>query len=171
MRELLILRHGKSDWPPGVDDFDRPLKSRGKRAATKIGHWLLKHDLVPNRILSSPAERAIRTAERVCTAMDLENSCIEEVDGLYLASRETLLTVLRSISEPTKRALIVGHNPGLEELLMTLSDAKISPNDGSGRMPTAALAVLKLSTKWNAITTHSATIMTLIRPKQLPLMD
>ena len=65
-RELLILRHGKSDWEAGTDDFHRPLKDRGKRGAQRVGVWLLQQGLLPDHVVSSPAERAIVTAEKAC---------------------------------------------------------------------------------------------------------
>jgi len=68
-RELLLLRHGKSDWNSGVTDFRRPLKDRGKRGAQRMGTWLWQQDLRPDLILSSPAERALTTAHKCCKSM------------------------------------------------------------------------------------------------------
>ena len=62
-RELMLLRHGKSDWTEQLDDFDRPLKDRGKRGAQRMGVWLIQQELLPDHVVSSPAERAIVTAQ------------------------------------------------------------------------------------------------------------
>jgi phosphohistidine phosphatase len=72
-RELLLLRHAKSDWETGaLDDFDRPLAKRGRKEAPGVGEWLLREGLVPDLVISSPAERAKETASLVCDAMDFK---------------------------------------------------------------------------------------------------
>ncbi len=171
MQELLILRHGKSGWPAGVADFDRPLKKRGEDAATRIGIWLRDHKLVPELVLSSPAARAIATAKLTCDAMGLERDCICEDKSLYLAGLETLLKIVRAVPPSINRAMIVGHNPGLEELLATVADTTISPYDDTGRMPTATLAVLRLPNAWKDIATGTASLVTLLKPRELPTVD
>lgn len=168
VRELLLLRHGKSASPAGTADFDRPLKSRGVEASGRIGNWLVEHDLVPDFVISSPAARAIATARLVCEAMKLDPDSIHEKRNIYLAELEALLTVVRRLPDSAQRALIVGHNPGLEELLATLSETVVSPYDDSGRMPTCALAVLRLPLKWADAAPQSATLVRLILPKELP---
>jgi phosphohistidine phosphatase len=65
-RELLLLRHGKSDWSTGVDDYHRPLKDRGKRDAQRIGVWLAQQKMIPDLIVTSSAERALVTAQKAC---------------------------------------------------------------------------------------------------------
>ena len=82
-RELLLLRHGKSDWDTDTDDFNRPLKDRGKRGAQRIGVWLLKHKLIPDLVIASPAERALITAEKCCKAMGIPASNIEQDKRIY----------------------------------------------------------------------------------------
>jgi phosphohistidine phosphatase len=171
MRELLIFRHGKSGWPAGVADFDRPLKKRGEDAATRIGFWLRDSKLAPELVLSSPAARAIATARLTCDAMGLERDRIHEDKNLYLAGLEKLLAIVRAIPPSTNRAMIVGHNPGLEELLATVAETTISPYDDNGRMPTAALAVMRLPCAWEDIATGAASLVTMIRPRELPPAD
>jgi phosphohistidine phosphatase len=170
-RELLILRHGKSDWPAGIDDFDRPLKKRGKLASARIGRWLRDNDLLPDRVLTSTAKRAIDTTRRVCEAMGIVPDEIEENPDLYHAEPETLVAILRRQPESAKRVLIVGHNPGLEELLEALADTPVSPYDDTGRMPAGALAVLRLPGAWPETAPGTASVVTLIRPRELPPVD
>lgn len=171
MPELLILRHGKSDYPDGVGDFDRPLKKRGERAAAQVGRWLRRNDLVPDIVVSSPAERAIDTAHLVCEAMGFDPDDIRENRDIYLAAPETLLKIVRDLPETTDRAMLVGHNPGLEQLLQGLAETRVSSNDDSGRMPTCALAVLRLPKPWAETRPRSAALVTLIRPRDLPSED
>ena len=170
-RELLLLRHGKSDWPAGVGDFDRPLKRRGKRASQRIGRWLLDNDLAPDFVMSSPARRAIATACRVCEAIGFPGDKIVENKDVYLAELETLLAIVRRLPDAASRVMIVGHNPGLEELLAALSESVVSPFDESGRMPTCALAVLRIPGDWKEVAPQSASLLALIRPRGLPQKD
>ena len=93
-RELLLLRHGKSDWDTDADDFYRPLKDRGKRGAQRMGVWLSQQDLLPDHVVSSPAERAIVTAEKACKAMGLGAQGIQRDNRIYEAEVGDLLRVL-----------------------------------------------------------------------------
>ncbi len=152
-------------------DFDRPLKKRGIRDAARIGHWLRDRDLVPDLILSSTAERAIATARLTCDAMGFDKNAVQEEPSLYHASLETLLAVIRGLPGSAHRVLIIGHNPGLEELLAALAETQISPHDDSGRMQTAALALMGLNRDWADTAPGTASIITIIRPRDLPPAD
>lgn len=166
LRELLILRHGKSDWRTGDSDFYRPLKNRGKRNAQQIGNWLAEQNLQPDIILSSPATRALTTAEKACKAMGHDTGIIHTNKDIYMADRDELLQVLSELPEHSNRALIVGHNPGLEDLLVYLAKAISIPDDGK-LLPTAALAHLELQQPWRALTAHQATVQGITRAKTL----
>ncbi len=167
--ELLVLRHGESDWPSGMEDFDRPLKKPGNRAAARIGEWLVDNDLIPDFVISSPAKRAIATARRVCKTMSLDPAGIQESRDIYQAELETLLKTVRDLPDSAQRGMIVGHNPGLEELLATLSTTAVTPYDESGRMSPCAIAVLRLPAPWAETAPRTATLLHLIRPSELPL--
>ena len=93
-RQLLVLRHGKSDWSVDVSDFERPLKKRGKKAAQRMGAWLQQQDLVPDYIMSSPAERALNTAEKLTKAMGLTANQVHYDSRLYVAELKDLQAVL-----------------------------------------------------------------------------
>ncbi len=84
-KELLLLRHGKSDWHSGVRDFNRPLNKRGKRNAQQMGEWIGEQKLVPDLIISSPTKRALTTAEIVCEAMELPLDTIQTEESIYEA--------------------------------------------------------------------------------------
>ena len=94
--ELLLLRHAKSDWSVEMDDFSRPLKKRGRRAAKQVGRWLYEQRLIPDAILCSPAMRALSTAQRVCKQLDIDESAITFNPHIYEANASTLLEILRA---------------------------------------------------------------------------
>ena len=95
-RELLLLRHAKSDRPVGVNDFSRPLKKRDRHAAKKMGAWLREQQLIPDTILSSPAVRALATAQRVCKQLAIDESAIVRDERIYDAKAQTLLDILKT---------------------------------------------------------------------------
>ena len=146
-RELLLLRHGKSDWNVDTSDFYRPLNQRGKCNAQQMGKWLNEQKLAPDLIISSPAIRALTTAEIVCAAMGLAVESIQTEKNIYEASLSDLRQVLSHIPDSTQRLLLVGHNPGFESLLSYLVPNISMPDDGK-LMPTATLAYLQLDSQW-----------------------
>jgi phosphohistidine phosphatase len=166
-RELLILRHGKSDWSTDTDDYNRPLKKRGKRGAQLIAAWLSDQALIPDHIVSSPAARAIDTARRVARGLDMESGDIHTDERIYEASLDELLEVLADCSPDAGRVLVVGHNPGLEDLLLHLVPTPpMLPEDGK-LLPTAALACLTMPDEWKSLKPGSARLLHLIRPASL----
>lgn len=149
-KELLLLRHGKSDWNIDTTDFYRPLNKRGKRNAQQMGEWLKKKKLFPELIMSSPATRALSTAEIVRDAMGLPIHSIKTEDSIYEASLADLRLVLFQIPDSVQRLLLIGHNPGFESLLSYLAPSIPIADDGK-LMPTAALAYLQLDTQWASL--------------------
>lgn len=167
-RELLLLRHGKSDWSAGVDDFRRPLKDRGKRGAQRIGVWLAQHDLVPDLIVTSPAERARVTAQKACKAMGDGDQGIRKDRRIYPATLDDLCEVLGDIPQDAARVLLVGHNPGMEDLLVWLAGDRLAlPEDGK-LLPTATLARLQMPDDWQELTAGCALLDSITRPNTLP---
>ncbi len=166
-KELLILRHGKSDWNVACDDFKRPLKDRGKRGAQRLGVWMQQQDLLPDFVLSSPAERAFVTAEKLCKSAGLAVRDIYIDPRIYMADSTTLKQIVRSCPTQAKRVLLVGHNPGLEYLLEDLADAPVEmPEDGK-LLPTATLAHLKLNSDFSQLHDGSATLQGITRASSL----
>lgn len=167
-RELLLLRHGKSDWSTGVDDFDRPLIDRGKRSAQRVGAWLAQQDMVPDVIVTSPAERALLTAQKACKAMGYGDQGIYMDKRIYAADLDALLEVLTDCPADAARIMLVGHNPGLEELLVWLASEAVSvPEDGK-LLPTGTLARLQMPADWGALTAGCARLVSITRPATLP---
>jgi phosphohistidine phosphatase len=166
-RELWLLRHGKSDRDISMDDFDRPLKKRGKRAARRIGEWLLQQRLIPDWVVSSPAIRAITTAQIVHKAIDAQGLEIQQDKRLYQEGFERLKTVLAECPMEAGRVLLVGHNPELEDLLIHLAGAASLP-DTDKLLPTAALARLILPDDWSHLEAGCARLLSITSAKSLP---
>lgn len=167
-RELLILRHAKSDWDSGAaSDFERPLNRRGKQDAPRVGAWLYREGLVPDHVISSPAERARQTAVRVCKSMELNKKCIVWEPTIYEADVEELLRVLARCPAELATVLLVGHNPGLEDLVRYLGGDEVAvPSDGK-LMPTAALARFEMPETWDSLQPGCAHLLSITRPKSL----
>ena len=166
-RTLVLLRHGKSDWSTGEDDFDRPLKKRGRNASIQVGKWLKTHDQVPDFIIASSAKRAMQTAELAADAMGIRKKNIFSRKHIYLAKPEDLLYVLEDCPEQAQRVMLVGHNPGLEELLYYLVNGRLTiPEDGK-IMPTATLAILQMPDNWSKLESGSAELEFLVRPREM----
>ena len=166
--ELILLRHGKSDWNTDESDFNRPITDRGKRGAQHIGVWLAQNGLKPDVVISSPAERARTTAQKMMKAMGETDHYIIYDKRIYEATVNDLLDVLSCVSRDTKRVILVGHNPGLEQLLTYLCDKKMAVPADDKLLTTAALAHLSLSCQWKKIKKNAARLLTIQRPKTLP---
>ena len=166
-RTLILLRHGKSDWSTDSDDFSRPLKKRGINASRQAGKWLRSHGQLPDFVITSPATRAMQTAELCCEGMGIDKRNIYCRKHIYLATPEELLYVLEDCPEQTKRVMLVGHNPGMEELLYYLVNGALTiPEDGK-IMPTATLAMLDMPDTWTHLKSGSAKLEFLLRPREL----
>jgi len=166
--ELLVLRHGKSSWAdPALADYDRPLKKRGKRDASRMGIYLRERQLFPELVLSSTAERANQTARRTLRAMGLSASLITWSRSFYHAEPEVWLGALAKIPENIQRVLIVGHNPGLEALIDLLCGTPPRREDDGKLLPTAALAHLHLSLPWADIAPGTGKLNEIQRPRYL----
>lgn len=120
-KTLLIMRHAKSDWNnTRLDDHARPLNKRGKQDAPQMGRLLKKEELTPDLIITSTAERALTTAELVALACDYDGELVT-TNSFYHADPATYLEVLQGVDDQYKRVMIVGHNPGMEELVADLT--------------------------------------------------
>lgn len=161
MKTLLLLRHAKSDWDdPSLRDFDRPLAARGKRDAPEIGKALRKRGPLPDFILSSPAARAKATIKAVVKSAKIKLD-IEYDEAIYGASSAELVTLVNRLPDPSSCAMMVGHNPGFEDLVGRLSGSH-------ERMPTAALACLEFQVKkWSDVGEQEGKLVWLLTPKEL----
>jgi phosphohistidine phosphatase len=142
MRRLTLLRHGQAQSGDSCpEDFERVLTRRGTHQAEEMGRRLVERNLVPELILTSPAERAFTTAGLIAAACELEAGKIECARELYLATPETIWRVLTARDLPFSHILLCGHNPGLSELA-----SRLGPHPQTRELSTAGLA----SAVWHA---------------------
>jgi len=143
-QQLVLLRHAKSDWHSGADsDFERPLNKRGRRAAVAMGEWFDKNAIEPDLILCSSSERTTETLSLVSSVCRWQGREIRFMKSLYHASEDDLADIIDNALEDSQSLMIVGHNPGLEMLLLRyFPNAPIFSN--GKLMPTATVAVIKL---------------------------
>lgn len=167
-RELLILRHAKSAWDTdATSDFARPLAKRGNKDAPRVGEWMYREGLVPDLVISSPAERAKQTTLKVCKSLDFKKKKIQWEDQVYAAGVTELLRVLARCPRDAGTVLLVGHNPGLEDLVLHLAGDEVDePADGK-LLPTAALARLEMPEDWSDLDTGCAQLVAITRPRTL----
>jgi phosphohistidine phosphatase len=162
VKTLLILRHAKSSWDDGsLPDHDRPLNGRGKRDAPRMGRYLVESALAPHIVLASTARRARATAMKVMEECGWQGE-LRLLRSLYLAEPTDYVLALRTAPAAAERALVVGHNPGLESLIEGLTGESLA-------MPTAALAVLSVDVgSWAELSLDGrAKIASNCRPKDL----
>jgi phosphohistidine phosphatase len=171
MRRLYLLRHAKSAWPDGVADFDRPLAPRGIEAAGLVGTYLRQQGIAPARILVSTARRTRETLRFVREAWQPEAATIREELRIYAASAATLLAIAREGPAAEASLMLIGHNPGMAELAMSLSDPQHAAADDFRRMlrkfPTAALAVIDFPQDDWRIVPGAGRLIRFVTPKQL----
>jgi phosphohistidine phosphatase len=163
MKTLLVLRHAKSSWKDqGLEDHDRPLNKRGRKAAPQMGKLIRDEALVPDLIISSTAVRAKTTAEAVAESSKCRGRILLD-DRLYLAGPSAMVSLLNEIEdESLNRVMIVGHNPGQESLIRELTGR-------DERFPTAALARIDLPIEtWKELALSvRGELVHLWRPKEL----
>jgi phosphohistidine phosphatase len=162
MKTLLVLRHAKSSWnDPALDDHERPLNTRGRRDAPRMGELVREYGLIPDVVLASDAVRARLTAEAVAEAARYAGKILLD-PHLYLASPADILSILATVRENAETVMIVGHNPGLEKLVEQLTGERED-------LPTAALAQISLPIDhWRDVRLSTrGTLVGLWRPKEL----
>ncbi len=168
MKTLTLLRHAKSGWDDTVErDFDRPLNGRGRRAAARIGQWLREHETSFDAVRASPALRVRQTIEGVEDGFGRALTPVFDA-RIYMASAATLLELVQGFDAGAS-ALLIGHNPGLEDLLLLLT-APADPlrAEAEVKYPTATLAVLELPVdQWSDVTERCATLHAFVRPRDL----
>ncbi len=170
MKTLTLLRHAKSSWDdPVARDFDRPLNRRGRRAAQTLGREMREQELTFDRVLTSPAVRVVETLQEIGEGYGraLHPAFDQRV---YLATTDTLLDLIRDTDDEVSSLLLVGHNPGLEMLVLLLT------RQGSGdlrdqaeiKYPTATLAEIGLPVeRWEDVKQGIGTLSRFIRPRDL----
>ena len=160
MKQLIIVRHAKSDWGnPDLRDFDRPLNKRGKINAPEMAHRLVKKQIKPQLMVSSPALRAITTAKFFADTWQMPLAEILEEPKIYEANVDTLLKVINNFDNTYDQIAMFGHNPGLTDLVNYL-DGHIY------EMPTCSVAILEFPFEdWAMISEGTAKVVLFDYPK------
>jgi phosphohistidine phosphatase len=167
MRRLFLLRHAKSSWEdPGLDDHDRPLAPRGRRAAKLIAEHLRRERTSPELVLCSSARRTRETLERILSSLG-EEVPVEIERELYAASEKRLLERLRAVDDRVESVMLIGHNPGVEQLALTVAGSGEKLEAIRRKYPTGALATLELSGRWRELGPGSAELTDFVTPKKL----
>ena len=163
MKRLTLIRHAKSSWGNlSLSDFDRPLNARGEMAAPAMGTALKSRGLAPDRMVSSPALRAITTCKLLAKAFDYAEDGIVIEPSIYEASIAALLGIVRALPDDAEHVILVGHNPGMHGLAVTLSESSID------QFPTCAVADLEAEVdSWAAIRENRLRLREFLCPKML----
>ena len=168
MRSLFLLRHAKSAWDDSVSrDYDRPLNAKGRRAAAAIGGFMRTEGLAFDCVLASSAERVRQTIQGVEDGLGRALNPVFD-SRVYMAGHQTLAEVVGTVPDAMTRVLLVGHNPGLEDLVLWLTP----PGDGprthvEEKYPTCALAELAVPSAWSGLAEGAARFIRFTRPRDL----
>jgi phosphohistidine phosphatase len=175
MRQLLLLRHAKSArGDPAITDHARPLTEGGRAAVVALRRAMLDLGLAPDVVLVSSARRTMQTLEAL-EPWD-ENPLIEPMDKLYLATAPQMLGILRGVADTVRSLLVIGHNPGLHDLALTLAGS--GPIQVQGAVtrqlaegfPTGALAEFTVAPRWSELAGGGGRLVRFLCPKDLPEM-
>jgi phosphohistidine phosphatase len=167
VRRLYLLRHAKSSRDDqALRDRDRPLAPRGRRATRRIARWARKHDVRPQLVVSSTALRAQETLQGVLPGLG-EPEVRTEL-ALYAADAETLLQRVRTLPDEAEEAMLVGHNPGLANLLLLLAAPGGQRARAEAKVPTGALATLEADVaSWSELEPGGARLVSFVVPREL----
>ena len=169
MTILAVMRHAKSDWAQGLADFDRPLNERGRKAAERVGRELRHRHARFDHVFASPAARVRETLHRLWRGYEAEVDVTFE-PRIYDANVDTLFDFVRAIPGNVHAPLLVGHNPGLHQLVLQLTADEDHGlrQEVSENLPTAAVALVELSAgRWDETAPGSGKIVELILPREL----
>ena len=163
---LYIMRHAKSDWSgPQISDFERPINKRGTKNAMRIGQWMNENNHIPQKIISSPALRAKETIELVTeqiSKFNLEDLTYE--DELSLAGFTQLIEFINTYKDKVQSLMLVGHNPGIENLVNYLCDKS---GDKETIVTTANLFIFKFSSDSFNTAVDTIELVEAIKPREL----
>ena len=170
---LLLLRHAKSDWSKDADDHDRTLAPRGRKSTPEIAHYMRKNDYLPDVVLCSTAQRTRETLDLLLAGWK-KTPDIRYERALYLAEWPVLLANLKKAPANASSLLLVGHNPGMEQLAIALAGQPANDQERARlqrltqKFPTAALAVFDFDiASWRNLKPGSGQLVDYVRPKDL----
>lgn len=165
---MMLLRHAKSSWSdPALADVDRPLAPRGERASMRIAEYIRRKKLRPALVLCSPSRRTRQTLEAIEPALG-RRYAVELVSQLYAASELELLELLQALPDSVASVMIVGHNPGLQDLALALAARGADLPQLEAKFPTGALATLVAQCdSWSALRPGVAELVDYVVPREL----
>ena len=163
MKQLWLARHAKSDWGDGsVSDFDRELNPRGLRDAPAMGRWLAERGVKPQVMVTSPARRAVRTAELLANGMGFSTAMIFHEPRIYEAHTGTLEEIIEESDDSINHLMLVGHNPAMTQLVNILGGGPLD------NLPTCSIAALNYEVQhWAEVETHQPVAVEIWRPKEV----
>jgi phosphohistidine phosphatase len=168
MKRLYLLRHAKSSWDdPTLADHDRPLAPRGRRAAKAMAQHLRHEGIAPELVLCSPSARTRETLTAIAPGLG-ENADVRIEDELYAASAAALLDVLQEVPDEVRSVMLIAHNPGIQDLAVSLAGGGPVIERVRSKFPTAALATLELDGSWRELAPDGAELVKFVKPKELP---
>jgi phosphohistidine phosphatase len=160
MKTLMLLRHGKSPHPEGVDDFARPLSRTAAVHTGDMARALAGEGLLPAAVLASSARRATETAEALCEAANCPPPTL--LDELYLAPPSAILEAVARLGEDSERLVVVGHNPGMEDTCERLIGGPLP----TGKMRTGAMAIFSVASReWSALAPRDVTLVRVVESR------
>ncbi|MGF7235281.1 MAG: SixA phosphatase family protein [Frankia sp.] len=164
-RRLIFLRHAKSAWPD-VEDHSRPLAPRGRRDAPAAGRWLREARVAPDRVVCSTALRTRQTWELVGPELGAQPAVVYD-ERLYDANVDEVLVVVRGVPDEVQTLLIVGHNPAMQDVTLTLAGDAVGDTRDQIRaaFPTSGIAVLSCPQPWSALTPGGALLTAIAKPR------
>jgi phosphohistidine phosphatase len=167
MKRLYLLRHAKSSWDdPTLADHDRPLAPRGRRAANVMAKHLQRNEIAPKLVLCSESRRTRQTLKRIAPSLGGSPE-VQIKSELYAASSADLLEVLRELPDAVGSVMVIGHNPGIQDLALSLSRGGPDIARVRRKFPTGALATLELEGSWRGLARGTAELTSFVKPKEL----
>jgi phosphohistidine phosphatase len=164
---LFLLRHAKSSWDdPELADHERPLAPRGRRAAKVMAKHLGRKGIAPELVLCSPATRTRQTLTRLAPGLG-KNPDVQIEPELYAASAPVLLEVLHEVPDEIESVMLIGHNPGIQDLALSLARGGPEVARVRSKFPTGGLATLELNGSWRELAPGTAELVSLVKPKEL----
>lgn len=168
LRELVIMRHGKSSWASAdLADRDRPLKVRGRRDAQRMGAWMNANGWQPNLVYASPAKRSRQTVTLACEEIRYPEDHIMWHRPLYFDGLDAHLRLIKRTDPAVQRLMLVGHNPDLDTLVRHLVAVPMPAADDGKLMTTSAVAWLSFNGAWEDVSAGELALKVLQRPKWL----
>jgi phosphohistidine phosphatase len=167
MKRLYLLRHAKSSWDdPTLADHDRPLAPRGRRAAKVMAEHARRERIAPELVLCSPSRRTRQTLTLIAPGLE-EGTDVQIKPELYAATAADLLEALRKVPDEVESVMLIGHNPGIQDLALSLARDRPEIARVRGKFPTAALATLELTASWRELAPRTAELVSFVKPKEL----